>query len=576
MSARHTPFLASLTLSACILALGCTVRTEPMSDVDAFVPPTQDVGTRDGGNTPPDSGHAPDTGPVVDSAMTPACAQANLGSALGDAVATGSTATASDRYQPDCTTLTASDFSYAWTAPTTGTFVIDLNGSGYDTQMAVLDRCGGTELDCDDDAGDGLNSLVQMALTAGQQIIIVVDGHGSQGDYVLNIHAIATEVCDNAMDDDRDGDTDCADSDCSSLTACDEATHCTDGIDNDGDGDIDCADIDCETLTSCDESLYCTDTLDNDLDGDVDCEDFDCSIEPMCNEAMHCDDMIDNDVDGLVDCADSGCASFLACNEAMNCMDGLDNDRDGRIDCADTQCSTFAACVEAMHCTDHVDNDFDGATDCADSECMAMAAVCPPEMDCTNGLDDDADGLVDCSDSQCAMVCGERTAALCMDGMDNDADGANDCGDPSCACTSACPPAVPPPTTCPDATIDSMVGDGVYHGTITAYGCGARQDATCGSHGQGGEVEIAWTAPTTGVYVFDTEDSAHAGGTFDTLIALRTACSGGLEFGCDEDGGTGTLSRVSHTVAMGQVVIIVVEAAHPWDGGNFTLNIHAR
>lgn len=578
MSARQSVVLASLTSLACLGAVGCTVRGASEPDIDAFLPPAEDGGTRDTGPVATDAADAartPDAAAVDTGGSLPPCAQHALGSAVGDSVATGSTVGGTNRYQPSCTTSAGNDVQYAWTVPTAGTYVIDLNGSDYDTQLAVLAACGGTELDCDDDSGDGTDSLVQLALTAGQQIIIDVDGHGDDGTYVLNIHPISTEVCDNTVDDDRDGTVDCLDTDCRSFGACNEAAHCTDMVDNDGDGRIDCRDTDCETLTDCDESLHCDDMVDNDVDGRADCADTDCAIEPMCNEAMHCDDMMDNDADGAIDCADSGCAGFLACNEGMNCADGVDNDRDGRIDCADTNCATFGDCIEAMHCTDHVDNDRDGATDCADSECMSMAAVCPPETDCSNGLDDDGDGAVDCSDSQCAMVCTERTAALCMDTMDNDGDGVTDCGDPSCACTAPCPPAVAPPTTCPDQSIGSTVGDGVFHGTIAPYACGARQDASCGSHGLGGEIELSWTAPTTGVYAFDTEDTSHAGGTFDTLLALRTACSGGIEFGCDEDGGTGTLSRVTHTVAAGQVVTIVIEASHPWDGGNVTLNIHA-
>ncbi|MFO0685649.1 MAG: hypothetical protein U0234_26545 [Sandaracinus sp.] len=577
MSARHSVFLASLTSLACLGSLGCTVRGEPEPDIDAFVPPAEDTGGRDAGTTRVDAARTPDAATVDTGGTMPSCAQHSLGSAVGDAVATGSTLSGTDHYQQQCSpSATGNDVLYAWTAPSAGTYVIDLNGSDYDTQLAVLSACQGTELACDDDGGTGTQSLVQVLFTAGQQVIIDVDGHNDDGNYVLNIHAVSAEICDNATDDDRDGAIDCLDTDCRSLAACDEASHCTDMIDNDGDGRIDCRDTDCATLTDCDESLHCGDTIDNDVDGRIDCADTDCAIEPMCNEAMHCDDMIDNDGDGATDCADSGCSAFPACNEGMNCADGIDNDRDGRIDCADTNCATFGDCIEAMHCTDHVDNDRDGATDCADTECMSMAAVCPPETDCTNGLDDDGDGAVDCSDSQCAMVCRESTAALCMNAMDDDGDGVSDCGDPSCACTTPCPPAVAPSATCPDATIDSMVGDGVFHGTIAAYACGARQDASCGNHGLGGEIEVSWTAPTTGVYVFDTEDTSHAGGTFDTLIALRTACSGGIEFGCDEDGGTGSLSRVSHTVAAGQVVVIVIEASHPWDGGNVTLNIHAR
>jgi hypothetical protein len=49
---------------------------------------------------------------------------------------------------------------------------------------------------------------------------------------------------------------------------------CDDGIDNDGDGYTDCADFDCGDLEECQEN--CSDGLDNDGDGYTDCEDYDC------------------------------------------------------------------------------------------------------------------------------------------------------------------------------------------------------------------------------------------------------------------------------------------------------------
>jgi len=69
---------------------------------------------------------------------------------------------------------------------------------------------------------------------------------------------------------------------------------CEDAIDNDGDGDIDCDDEDCEDRSSCvvTESLEdtavadpedCNDGIDNDNDGAIDCEDDDCSTSMDCS-----------------------------------------------------------------------------------------------------------------------------------------------------------------------------------------------------------------------------------------------------------------------------------------------------
>jgi len=87
------------------------------------------------------------------------------------------------------------------------------------------------------------------------------------------------------------------------------AETCTDGIDNDCDGDIDCADSDCTGNASCVED--CTDGIDNDADGDTDCADSSCDGHASCVE--DCGDGVDNDADGDTDCADSSCAGDSAC-----------------------------------------------------------------------------------------------------------------------------------------------------------------------------------------------------------------------------------------------------------------------
>ena len=68
------------------------------------------------------------------------------------------------------------------------------------------------------------------------------------------------EVCDDGIDNDRDGRTDCTDDDCSRDGACEAVTvygappieeNCADGLDNDGDGRADCADNDCNAAQNC-------------------------------------------------------------------------------------------------------------------------------------------------------------------------------------------------------------------------------------------------------------------------------------------------------------------------------------
>ena len=187
--------------------------------------------------------------------------------------------------------------------------------------------------------------------------------------------------CDDGVDNDCDGDTDCADNDCGgeacgsgSGASCDSGscveTDCGDGVNNDQDGATDCADTDCEMLecngsgTACDSGgdcreTVCDDGVDNDGDGDTDCDDRnDCHMEE-CNGSG------------------TACTGGGRCAE-LACFDGTDNDGDGDADCTDSDCPNCPTgstcdqdeerCVETI-CDDSSDNDGDGSTDCHDSDC---------------------------------------------------------------------------------------------------------------------------------------------------------------------------------------------------------------
>ncbi len=210
------------------------------------------------------------------------------------------------------------------------------------------------------------------------------------------------ELCGNGVDDDGNGQLDCADSACSCPEVCDG-----NALDEDQDGAIDCDDADCDG--SCGEADRCDDGRDNDADGLTDCDDIDCTV-PECAE--DCTDGRDNDADGATDCSDSDC-NVVECTEL--CADGRDNDADSAVDCDDMDCD--GSCPE--NCADGRDNDLDGFADCDDSQCEAE---CPE--DCLNFQDDDADGAIDCLDAECAFACDQD-----LDGFLNEAHGGDDCDD---------------------------------------------------------------------------------------------------------------------------------------------------
>ncbi len=576
---RFSPFtpnaatLVGLLSVSLALATGCTQRTGddqpdayvPLELPDAAMPGDASMDARIGADT--GGGH--DAG---------SCTTMNLHSNIGPSVAMGTTASGSNRHTPACASGSSNDVWFSWTAPAGGgMFVATTAGSAYDTVVDVLTSCTGSSLACNVDGnGDGTSSAM-FTVAAGQTVIIIVDGAGgASGHFVLGIEHYGAEICNDHVDNDGDGLVDCDDfDDCFDNAACIE-TMCADGIDNDGDGATDCDDFDCDGDPACFET-NCTDGIDNDGDGEIDCADFDCDGDPACIETM-CADGIDNDGDGATDCADFDCDGDPACVETI-CDDGIDNDHDLLVDCDDPDCGGIGSCVETGKCNDHRDNDGDDETDCADFDCASDPACTTPETNCTDGIDNDDDARIDCSDDDCSASCGENDATMCMNGTDDDGDGAIDCSDVECTCSSSCPPTTAPSTTCPDADVASAVGNGVFHGTIPPYSCNPRAAATCGNTDgvRGGELEVAWTAPAAGRYVFDTNDTSHAGGTFDTTLSVRSDCDDdpATELACDDDGGTDQLSSATVTLVAGQHVIVVISTYQVWQGGNVTLNIHA-
>ncbi|MBI3386971.1 MAG: hypothetical protein HY027_04430 [Deltaproteobacteria bacterium] len=84
---------------------------------------------------------------------------------------------------------TAPDFTYEWTAPADGAYVIETLGSAFDTVLYVRDGvCNGRELACNDDTNGSMQSQINVQLVAGQTVIIVVDGFGdAAGTFQLSI-----------------------------------------------------------------------------------------------------------------------------------------------------------------------------------------------------------------------------------------------------------------------------------------------------------------------------------------------------------------------------------------------------
>jgi len=121
------------------------------------------------------------------------CGTTDLGSSVGTAVAQGNTCGRANGVNSACGSNNASDQSYTWTAPFAGTFTFTTVGSTYDTVLQLHDLTTGTSLGCNDDASGTAQSLVSVALSAGQRVRITVDGYSTScGNFTLNIQGSTT------------------------------------------------------------------------------------------------------------------------------------------------------------------------------------------------------------------------------------------------------------------------------------------------------------------------------------------------------------------------------------------------
>jgi len=169
----------------------------------------------------------------------------------------------------------------------------------------------------------------------------------------ITVHPAAETVCDNNADDDRDGQLDCADSDCSGNAAC--ATQCTD---SDGGRDINIAGQ--ITYSSGGTggsggggvaSDTCRTGAQIISDYTAEGETPPIRLNPTQEYLMEFTCDVNNMVEFIVcpagtSCQNGACAAALPGTETI-CNNGRDDDGDALIDCADTDCSGNAACAIA-------------------------------------------------------------------------------------------------------------------------------------------------------------------------------------------------------------------------------------
>ncbi|MEO0323619.1 MAG: hypothetical protein AAF447_11730 [Myxococcota bacterium] len=268
-----------------------------------------------------------------------------------------------------------------------------------------MDNDGDGATDCDDEQcqGDG---------------IVVCDGPGEPAT-PADIPAAIAARCSDGVANVNDF-VDCLDFSCQHFYGpCIEPPEvvrersnalCSDGVDSDRDGNVDCADSDCggEAIVVCEDGVAVPGLTPE-------------MIAEMANE--RCGNDADEDENGFTDCDDFSCSQnellVTVCEPAEGtdetCMDDIDNDEDGFVDCEDFDCTmsprvTVCEPPEGTDetCMDEIDNDEDGFVDCEDFDCSMSddVTVCDGTLEntdvvCSNGDDDDDNGFIDCDDNNC-------------------------------------------------------------------------------------------------------------------------------------------------------------------------------
>ena len=155
-----------------------------------------------------------------DCGACPACPGDTLGGPLPQTV-TGSTAGLVNGLTTTCAYSNAPEVTYSFTAPADGSYEFNTFGSAYDTILVVRDGdCQGAGLACNDDTA-GLRSKVSVDLTAGQTVVVQVDGFGNQsGAFTLTAcEGACAPACGDATCDPNESCSTCS-QDCGACPVC--------------------------------------------------------------------------------------------------------------------------------------------------------------------------------------------------------------------------------------------------------------------------------------------------------------------------------------------------------------------
>ncbi len=288
--------------------------------------------------------------------------------------------------------------------------------STFDGVVRLTSACDPGLAECleSQDFGDTFTHTIAVD---GTYFVVIESWGDASGDaYDFDIGLVAPEVCDDGIDNDLNGLTDCDDFDsCFDTIEC-PFTCPTGGVstlpvyesgsDFGADFGINydwSGGLGCSSATGA-EAVYELDLLAGD---EIRAVEYSAALDAVIRLVDSCNPTAGECLESA-DFGDSFTHTIAADGTYFVVIESWGN--------ADGDAYEFEInLIQPEDCGDGVDNDVDGDVDCDDSDCFGDPTYCTTEDGfCADGLDNDGDGTYDCVDTDCSAsaVCGAGTLAL--------------------------------------------------------------------------------------------------------------------------------------------------------------------
>ncbi|MFT4703575.1 MAG: hypothetical protein ACI81R_001267 [Bradymonadia bacterium] len=370
------------------------------------------------------------------------------------------------------------EFVFSYTATNDGTITIDTIGSTWDTVLYARHAAGlsdqatcedqALEIECNDDGAGFPLSIFDLDVVNGETYFLFIDAYGAidpsdVGVININANEAYLNACADGLDNDGDGNADCADIACSSLPVCATATlpyaenFNTDNggwsTDEQGSNDVPWEHGDPTLSGAFDGDAWATGlavNYNNSSLGFLRSPTFD--VSGVSNDTLIVTFQIDYDaeagwdgaqlvanIDGTDVVVVDGLSNWY--NDALGAAPVWSGDSAGYLLAEAEIVLPPGAATLYLNFLFVADGSGDDVGVVIDDVTLDEKLV----EDCTNGIDDNADGAIDCAESFCLTnepTCTE-TGAECAGGVDDDLDGAIDCLDSDCTLDPLCVETLP-------------------------------------------------------------------------------------------------------------------------------------